>query len=393
MSFKLPEAKPENMLFSEHERQKLFPVVKHAAYLNNAAVAPLPDFVAKAYQQYIDLCSSTGEKHWESSFAVLEETRSLLARYLHSSNDEIAFTRNVSDGLSVLASGIDWQPGDEIVFADIEFPANVYPWLNLQKQGVKISYLKSINGRTGIEELKKAVSSSTRLVSLSSVQFFSGYRAELAEIGKFLAQRKILFCVDAVQHIGAFALNVKECNISFLAGACHKWLMCGEGLGFVYCRKDLAEKLTQRQIGWQSVQNWSAFFSHDLTLKPGALRFETGGMPVAVLYALHATLNFIKELGIENISGRILNLRQLVYENARKRGFQVVGNDFGAKNSSGIITFSIAPYEAAKIVEELAQNNIFVSAREGCVRVSPSYYNSKKEIIDLFFAIDKLVAK
>lgn len=377
----------------EKNRRKIFPTVNHGIYLNNAAVAPLPQFSIAGYHHYAEICSKFGEKHWETTFPKLEETRCLIAEYLGCETQEIAFTRNVSEGLSILASGYNWGKGDEILFSDIEFPANVYPWLNLQCKGVKTGYVKNFLGRTGIEEIRKAVTSSTKLVSISSVQFFSGYRAELEEIGRFLHERDILFCIDAVQHIGAFPLDVRKSGVDFLAGGIHKWLMCGEGLGFIYCKKELADRIKQQAIGWQSVCDWSEFFKHDFCLKPGALKFETGGISVAGLYALNNSLKFIKSIGLDEISRHILSLSALVRKLARERGFKMsIGEaEPSSSNCSGISTFSMKGTCPEEVVSKLAEKKIYVSAREGHIRVSPNYYNIPGEIEELFGQIDQVL--
>lgn len=377
-------------IHSKEVRSRLFPVVNKAVYLNHAAIGPLPEFAASGYKRYLEKCMTRGEKHWEESFQVVENARNQLVTYLGCNTDEVAFTKNVSEGFSILSSGLELKPGDEILFGDIEFPANVYPWLNLEKKGIKARYIKSENGVIGPDQIERALTASTRLVSLSSVQFFSGYRSNLNQVGKMLSDKKVLFCVDAVQHIGAFELDVNKARIDFLACAAHKWLMCGEGLGFVFCRKELAEKIDQKVVGWQSVENWQDFFSHDLIMKPGALRFETGGMPVANIYALEATLKFLFQVGIQNISSQIISLSEKVRKDAVKRGFEIVCDQDKREQLSGITTFKPGRKDAAVIVEKLAEQEIYVSNRNGNIRVSPNYYNNHADIDALFSAIDNI---
>jgi selenocysteine lyase/cysteine desulfurase len=384
--------KLEDLLNSE-KRAELFPTVCHGIYLNNAAVAPLPAFSIDAYMNYARLCSQKGEKHWEQTAATVEETRNMLAEYLGCNSDEIAFTRNVSEGLSILAGGLDWHSGDKVLISDIEFPANVYPWLNLLDRGITTGYIRNFSGRTGLKQIEEAISDETRVVSLSSVQFFSGYRAELEEIGAFLKARNVLFCVDAVQHIGAFPLDVRKSRIDFLAGAAHKWLMCGEGLGFVYCRKELAESLRQPVVGWQSVEDWTSFLSYKLELKPSALRFETGGVAVAGIYALNSSLKFIRQIGIENISAHILKLSKMIRKMARERNFSLITGPEEPEeaNCSGITTFKIESIDADDLAQKLVQAKVFVSVRAGHIRLSPSYYNTEDEIVKFFEILDSIL--
>jgi selenocysteine lyase/cysteine desulfurase len=380
-------------IHTEKYREKIFPVTARSIYLNHAAIGPMPLYASNAFQKYCQICSEKGEKHWEKSINIVEGTRARIADYIGCDISEIAFSKNVSEGLSILANGIKWNPGDEILIADIEFPANVYPWLNLKSKGVEVNYIKSQDGRVDLEQIKKSISSKTRLVSLSSVQFFSGYRANIDEIGKFLKKNNIMFAIDAVQHFGAFDLNVK--NVDFMACAAHKWLMCGEGLGFVYCRKELAESLQQSVVGWQSVQDWTEFFKHELKLKPGATRIETGGMSIAGIYALNQALKFIAKIGLENISAHILKLSQLTRQLARERDFALATglNDPLAENCSGITSFAIINHDENYLAEQLEKENIIVSAREGHLRISPTFYNNQHEIYQLFNCLDEIIDK
>ena len=380
-------------LHKEEYREKIFPVTADSIYLNHAAIGPMPLYTTRAFQKYCQICSEKGKKHWDKTVHIVEGTRARVADYIGCDTVEIAFSKNVSEGLSILANGIEWNPGDEILIGDIEFPANVYPWLNLERKGVEVNYIKSEDGRVDLPQIKKAITEKTRLVSLSSTQFFSGYRANIDEIGKFLHEKDILFAIDSVQHFGVFPLNVT--NVDFMACAAHKWLMCGEGLGFVFCRKNLAESLRQDVVGWQSVEDWTEFFKHELKFKPGATRFETGGMSIAGIYALNQSLKFINQIGLNNISEHILNLSRLVRQLARERDFALATgiNEPPGENCSGITTFAIINHEANYLAEQLEKSNILISPREGHLRISPTFYNNQHEIYCLFNKLDEIIEK
>ncbi|MGM0599924.1 MAG: aminotransferase class V-fold PLP-dependent enzyme [Candidatus Rifleibacteriota bacterium] len=380
-------------IHKEEFREKFFPVTADSIYLNHAAIGPMTLYTSRAFQKYCQICSKKGEKHWEKTINIVEGTRARIADYIGCEINEVAFSKNVSEGLSMLANGIEWNSGDEILIADIEFPSNVYPWLNLEQKGVNVKYIKSEDGRVDLQQIKEAINKKTRLVSLSSVQFFSGYRANIDEIGKFLKKNNILFAVDSVQQFGAFPLNVE--NVDFMACAAHKWLMCGEGLGFVYCRKELAESLKQSVVGWQSVEDWTNFFKHELKLKPGATRFETGGMSIAGIYALNQSLKFIEQIGLKNISDHILELSNLTRQLARERDYALATgiNEPLAENCSGITSFAIINHDENYLAGQLEKKDIIVSAREGHLRISPTFYNNQHEIYCLFNSLDEITDK
>ncbi|HNW36899.1 MAG TPA: aminotransferase class V-fold PLP-dependent enzyme, partial [Candidatus Ozemobacteraceae bacterium] len=263
-------------MFSPDERRRLFPVTETWIYLNHAAVGPLPTYGREAAERYVAALSVEGEKHWERTGPLIEELRGLLAEALHMPTEGIAFTRNTSEGLSILASGLDWRPGDNVVLPSVEFPANVYPWMNLERLGVELRRVEPVDGRITLENIARTITDRTRVVSISSVQFFSGFVADLPALSAECKKRGVLLCIDCIQHLGALPLDVVAAGVDFVAGGGHKWLMAGEGIGFVACRPELAEQLRPGLIGWQGVKQWEDFFDQRLDFKAGAMRFETG---------------------------------------------------------------------------------------------------------------------
>ncbi|HNV68987.1 MAG TPA: aminotransferase class V-fold PLP-dependent enzyme [Candidatus Ozemobacteraceae bacterium] len=376
-------------MFSEAERQTLFPITRTWSYLNHAAIGPLPTPVIEAAQTYLARCSQQGEHHWEHTGQLLEHLRSRLAASLRCLADEVTFTRNVSEGISFLASGLDWSPGDNVILPAIEFPANVYPWLNQARNGVETRYLPVQNGVFTVSELERLVDQRTRVVSVSAVQFFGGYRAPLAEIGAFCRSRGIIFCVDAIQWLGAGCLNVVTDHIDFLACGGHKWLMAGEGIGFVYCRSDLAERLHPGEVGWQGVKQWLDFSDLRLDFQPGARRFTTGTVSAVGLHMLDAAWSFLETIGWSAITAQVIALARRTAALAQERGWQpVIPPDHVA---SGIVSIRIPSDNLLPLITTLREQGIQISAREGALRVSPQFYNTDDDLDRLFQALDRLV--
>jgi cysteine desulfurase/selenocysteine lyase len=377
-------------LFDEADRRALFPVTKEWIYLNHAAVGPLPRPVRRAAQGYLRAISTRGDKHWEKTWELLEDLRERLAAWIGASSDEIAFTRNVSEGIGVLVLGLDWQPGDNVVLPAIEFPANVYPWLNLARLGVEVRFVPLRDGTFDLPDVQARVDRSTRVLAVSSVQFFNGFQADLAPLGRFCRDNGILFCVDAIQHLGALPLDVRSANADFLACGAHKWWMAGEGFGFLYCRRELQDRIRPAVVGWLGVRHWENFLDYKLEFPPSARRFETGNVSAFGAHALRAALAFFESVGPGNVAARVTARAGQVRQAALDRGWPVATPASGLP--SGIVSFRVPGWEAPTLVAGLARLGVQVAARNGIVRVSPHFYNTSAEIDEFFRRLDGLAA-
>ncbi|MFZ2956928.1 MAG: aminotransferase class V-fold PLP-dependent enzyme [Candidatus Ozemobacteraceae bacterium] len=376
-------------MFSEEERRSLFPVTRSWIYLNHAAIGPLATPVVEAAETYLRGISHDGDAHWNRTGPLMEDLRGALARRLHVTSEEIAFTRNTSEGVSLLAYGLDWRDGDNVVLPSIEFPANVHPWIGLKHRGVETRLVEPRDGCIDVEVLRGAVDERTRVISISSVQFFNGFVANLNEIGSFCRSRGIIFCIDAIQHLGALPLDLSGLPVDFVACGSHKWLMAGEGLGFIVCRPGVAERLRPANVGWQGVVNWTDFFDREFQPKAGALRFETGTCSAFGLHTLRASLAFFDRFGETAVAERVGANAALVMEEARRRGFRPITPEATVK--SGIASFVVPGKDPALIVAGLNKRGVQVVARQGGIRVSPHFYNTFEEIHAFFGFLDELV--
>lgn len=323
--------------------------------------------------------------YWDNQ---VERVRRLTAQLVGSRVDEIAFVKNTSQGLSFVANGLDWKAGDEVLIPDLEFPSNVYPWMNLQRLGVRVRKVRNTKGRYTLPSFEKALSKRTRLISVSSVEFVNGFRQDLSALGALCKKKKILFCVDAIQSLGLIPMDVKKYNIDFLCADGHKWLVGPEGLGFFYCKKNRIPQLKLVSVGWHSIINDHNFSTIDFRLKKSASRFEEGSHNTLSIMALGASIEYLQGIGIGKIGKRVFELTDILMEGLEQMGFSVLSSK-EKSDRSGSVLFSVgSPKQNRQLFTRLTKNRILVSLRGPGIRVSPHFYNSEKEL-EKFFQIVK----
>jgi len=369
----------------EHYR-KLFPVTKKYIYLDHAGVSPMSLRVTEAIDAFLAESASGGAFHYPSWGLRVAACRNNCAQLLNAEPDEIAFVKSTSHGLSIVASGLDWKPGDNILIFEKEFPSNLYPWMRLQAKGVQVRVIPSKNERVLLKDIEQLIDKRTRLVALSAVQFSNGFRIDLHKLGELCHARNVLLCIDAIQSLGILPMDVKALHIDFLSADAHKWLLGPEGIGIFYCRSGLAEQLDPPLIGWKSVQNESDFDHANLLLKTGALRFEEGSMNLLGIFGLNAAIELLFEAGITKIEQRVLDLGDLIIEQATNRGFEVA-TPLPRSERGGNITVR-GTFDPVKMRDALRGKGIMINARGGGIRVSPHFYNTEDEIRKVFEEID-----
>lgn len=370
------------------EIRKYFPVVDELVFLDHAAVAPISTRVVGAVEECLQWAGEGGGNAAAEFEREIERVRRLVARLIGAHPDEIAFTKNTSEGLSLVAQGIPWSPGDNLIITDLEFPSNVYPWITLEEMGVVVKIINSREGRILPEDIDAHIDKRTRLVSISSVQYHNGFRADLEAIGNICRERGILFCVDAIQSLGVLPLDVRKASIDFLAADGHKWLLAPEGTGMFYCRRNQIETLRPISVGWKSVIQSQNFDRIDLALKPDASRFECGSLNIMGIFALGAALDLIFEIGIDTISKQVFTLNDLIRKELQKRKLPLL-SPTAKKERSGIISFLVQdPYS---IHRKLKLEKIITSVRADAIRLSPHAYNTREEILSFFSALDRLM--
>jgi selenocysteine lyase/cysteine desulfurase len=299
----------------------------------------------------------------------------------------VAFAANTSDGLAVVANGLDWREGDNVVGASCEFPSNVYPWMNLGPKGVEFRAAPERDGRVDPEDLFLLVDDRTRVVALSWVQFASGFRTDLARVGRFCRERGVLFVVDAIQGLGVLDLDVERDDVDVLASSAHKWLLGSEGIGLLYVSDRVVDRIEPARVGWTSVNDWIKWSRYDLTFREGAGRFEPGTLNTFGVYALGASLELLLEVGVPEIERHARAITDRLVEGLTGRGFHVVSPRTEGEWSA-IVAATHPEHTPHELVKRLHERGIAVAHRAGRLRVSPHLYNTADEIDLLLEATD-----
>ncbi|MFP8879232.1 MAG: aminotransferase class V-fold PLP-dependent enzyme [Myxococcota bacterium] len=365
-----------------------FPVSDEIVYLNHAGVAPISTRVADALDRYSAEATRYGALHYDAFYdREIERVRARAAALIAATPDEIAFVKNTTEGLGIVANGIDWKRGDEILTCDLEYPSNVYPWWNLRDRGVETAMLAGRDGRLPLEVVETALRSPrVRMLAISSVEFGSGAHNDLLALGELCRDRGVLFCVDAIQSLGCFPIDVEAMGIDFLSADGHKWLLSVEGCGIFYCAASVLEMVKPRIVGWRSVTDNQDFDTYHTDLQPSAGRFEEGTPNTPGIFALGAAIDLLLELGVPAIGERVLELTDRLVDGLHERGAEL-RSPRGPNEGSGIVSFTMPDCAPVDTLRRLDAAGISAAVRRGGVRVSPHFYNTEAEIDRLIGAL------
>ena len=348
----------------------------------HAAVTALPRVVADAIIRFTEESAANFENFAELLKAI-QETRASAADLIGASPEEIALIGPTSLGLSLFANGIEWQPGDEVICYLDDYPANVYPWLNLRSRAVTIRLLEPAGtGALTPQLVAEALTPKTRLVALASCNFLSGYRIDLQAIGKLLREKDILFSVDAIQTLGAFPTTVEY--VDFLSADAHKWLLGPLAIGIVYVRKECFDLCRPTLLGSWNVKAPGFIAQGEIEFHPTAQRYEPGAMNVMGIFGMKAAIDLLLEIGIPSVARRIGTITAKLAGGLREQGFVFLGPTDGP-NASGIVTVSRPGTDMKALFERLTAANIVCSTREDrqgrhYIRFSPHFYNTEAEV-------------
>jgi selenocysteine lyase/cysteine desulfurase len=369
--------------------RSLFPVTNKYVYLNHSAVCPLSIPVREAMTRLIDDLTESGAVHYHEWLDSIENVRNSAARLVNARAHEIAFMRNTSSAISTIANGIDWNQGDNVVTCNIEFPANIYPWMRLHaRRGVEIRMAREREGRIDIDELLGLADSRTRVITISWVQFSSGYRVDLDRIGRFCRDRGIIFMVDAIQGLGGLRLDVESCLVDAFAADAHKYLLGPEGIALLYVSDRILEQIQPTDVGWMSVNDSADYLNYDLSFREGALRFECGTLNTVGVYGLGAAIQLFLETGTSAIEDYLLGLGRYLADGLENHGYKVHGRRIPAENSA-VVTCTHDRYRPEEVYGRLKSKGIVTAPRAGRLRISPHFYNTREEIDLLLEALPK----
>jgi len=348
-------------------------------YLNHAAISPLPFVVRDAVDKFMERRALKGIESYPWAQKIAMRTKELIADLIHSKPERIAFVLNTDDGINLLASGIEWKKGDRVLLYRYEYPANVYPYLNQKKlHGVEVDFMEPEDGRITVDVIKKHLTPETKLLSLSFVQFLTGYRSDLTAIGKLCKERNIIFAVDAIQGLPHSSINVEESQIDFLAAGSHKWLMGTDGTAFIYVSEKAQGLIRQSYMGAASVNDPFNFFDYNTDrIRNDASRYEGGTLNFPGITALNASLSFHKEFGFTEMEKRVLDHTAYLISRFKTQGVKVVTPEV-ASERAGIVSVEIEHPE--EVLQRLLKKRIIVAVRGGKLRLSPHFYNTEDEL-------------
>ena len=368
--------------------RSLFPALKQYAYLNSAAVSPMPTTAIEAINKQLADVSAHGSLHYLDWIETKTRTRDLLAEMLHVGSDQIAFLRNTSDGFASIANGIDWAEGDNIVSFENEFPANFYPWRRIRDEyGVELRMAPEREGRIDIAELIEMIDANTKVVALSSVQYASGFRADLERVGRAARSADALFCVDIIQGFGQLPYDLPGELVDAACGASHKWLCAPEGCGILYLSDRARERIKPTFVGWISVEEAWDFVDKEQPFKPNALAWESGTGTSSLFYGLEQSLKLLHEIGAENIEHYLEGLTDELCAGLGGRNYEIVSSRRPGEKSAIVCVRSTAGLHPNQIYAQLEAANVVVSARGDRVRIAPHFYNNSEDVQQLLDAL------
>lgn len=368
-----------------------FPILQKLAFFNHAGVAPITARAARAIHAYADQAQTLSyyEARW---YIRARQVKQFAAQMIGAAGEEeIAFVPNTSTGLSMVAGGLAWREGDNVVITDVEYPANRYPWQDLQRLGVELIEVHQLpDGRIDVEDVVEAITDRTRVVSLSHVQYASGFRIDLQPVSDMVHRAGGYLCVDAIQSVGAMPVDVEAMGIDFLSADGHKWMLSPEGCGIFYCREKLIDQLHPHVVGWMNMVNANDYGNYQFEFQPDARRFEPGSYNIPGILGMGASLELLLEVGLDRVWARLDALTGYLCDRLQEKGYRVY-SPRGAGERSGIVVFEPSASRTApplpKIVAELESHGIIIVVREGRLRASPHFYNTREQIDSLVAAL------
>ncbi len=357
-------------------------------YLNHAATGPWPRSAERRVQQHVEGRTHGPVEIFQRTIKLISGAREMAADMIGTDPSRVAFVQNTSEGLNILAQGLDWKSGDRILLIEQEFPSNVYPFINLRRHGVEIDFVPQRDGRIELADIEQALTPRTRILAVSWVQFLSGFRLDLAALKQMCDRHGTLLSVDAIQGVGAIRLNLRETPVDFLSAGVQKWQLGPQGVGIVYVSERAQDVIRQAHLGWISVRNAWDFFDYEQELQEDARRYENGTYNAIGISGYHGSLELFSRVGFDRASELVRANAAHTWRRAHERGFDVVTPE-SAGERAGIVT--LRHERAEELQKALHERNIIVSARVGHIRISPHFYNTTDEIDAMLNVLHELL--
>lgn len=361
--------------------RSLFPITERMAFFNHAGVSPVNTRAVAAMHEFNQLTARTSILEYRQDMVdCTNDLRQRIATLINArSVDEIVLMPNTAAGVNTAALSLPLRAGDNVLVLDGDYPANIYPWMNLARRGVLTKFVPQKDGGLDLDLLSSRIDSHTRVIAMSTVVFATGFRNDMVALGKLCQERGIFFVVDGIQSLGALPFDVQAANVDFLAAGSQKWLLGPIGAGFLYVRRELLDKLVAGPyVGAASVVDPANFLDYNFTLLPSAERFSLGSQNVVGMYGLRASLALIQEVGIEQVAERVLMLAGTAIADLRDRGFKLAAST-APEHRSGIVIAEVPDPAAA--CAKLEQAGIACIQRGKGVRIAAHFYNTEEEIL------------
>ena len=347
-------------------------------YLNHAAVSPWPLRTVQAVKEFAEENGRTGSRHYDKWLATERQLREQLQRLINATDvGEIALLKSTSEALSVVAYGMPWTPGDEIIISNQEFPSNRIVWESLKPIGVQVVIVDIDNAESPEQAIIDAITPQTRLVSVSSVQYCSGLALDVISIGRACRRYEVAFCVDAIQSLGVKPFDVQACQADFVVADGHKWMLGPEGLALFYCRREWIPRLSLKQYGWHMVEQPGVFERVDWQPAASAQRYECGSPNMLGVHALHASLGLVLEAGVTAINEAVSSKVQYLIDRLKENNAEILSATDPGKRA-GIVTFRPETADIEARYRALQENGIVCALRGGGIRFSPHFYTPEK---------------
>jgi len=370
------------ILSNEELRQYEFPVTQKKIFLAHAGVCALPRRVAQAMND----CANEGTLGDQEAFVLhrIADARNAGAKLLNCQPDEVSLVGPTSLGLSFVASGLEFRRGDNVLIYHDDYPSNVYPWMALAAKGVQVRLLNTRSlGAIRAVDVMGQVDENTKLVALASCHFISGQRLEYEKIGKFLHEQRVLFCLDAIQTLGAFPIDAKY--VDFLAADAHKWMLGPCGAGVFYVKSDLQPRLNPPVYGWHNVRNPNFVAQDTIEYRSGAAKFEAGTHNLVGLIGLLTAMELALEIGVENIAAELVRKRAWFVPALQAKGYSVLNAEAKPEYAGGITSAFIPGKDLTAVQQKLSEAGVVASLRvdrkgQNYLRFSPHFYNTDAEL-------------
>ncbi len=368
-----------------------FPVCRTHIFLNHAGVAPTSTRVVEAVRGFMESLAREGRPDFDAWESLAQDCRERFARLIGCEPDEVAFVRNTSHGLSLLASGLDWQPGDRIAAAaSVEYPSNVYPWMDLDRRGIAALDVIPVDdeGTVTVEAAARVLCPSTRVLAVSSAQYATGAVTDLAGLGRLCRERDVLLCVDGIQTVGALPIDVRKAGIHFLSADSHKWMLGMMGIGAVFVDHSVVRRIHPPLVGWRSTTDAFNFDRVHFELLDNAGRFEEGSLAYPLIAGFAAALELLEEAGIPAVAGHVRALVDDLAERLDRLGCHITPK---AAHRRHILTFRHPHLGEEELLAGMEEAGVVASLRRGRVRVAPHLYNTHQEMKQVAEAVRALL--